>query len=276
MSNQIQTEVESKGDIFIITPNVRRAAEALKMMLPYGHLLTIDNAIALHIYGRIHDLDALNGECYFLVREKTDQQTGAKTREEMGCYPGIKGKRKKAREQSPFKVEYSVIDPTMIGLRKEDIAVCVKGELRDNVSMGQYIVDTLNLSKAGLSKEDIERIIGKPPVVTGYGMVRNRELGYLKQEPLKVARKRAENDCITQRFDLPLTDYVADDVAPELVQDENGKAEPIISVQLSAVPEQTLEEMAAQAEAEALTETVVEGQYTKTEAQLMMEMGFGG
>lgn len=281
MSNQIVT-ANAVRNIFVQTEADMRAARALKMMLPYGDKLTDDNAYALLIYGRLHDLDPLNQECYFLVREKTDKQTGQKVREEMGCYPGIKGKRKKAREQSMFKVEYTTIDAKSIGLDPNVIAVCVKAELRDHQNEGDYLVKMMELVHAGFKREDIEYFIGKPPVVTGYGAVKRDELWRLTQEPIKVARKRAENDAITQRFDLPMTDMIADDVTPELTEGEgeNGNAQPPKLTQIDTPKKteaQILAELGyapepkkngngqqAQPEAEQPEPEVTEGEYTET------------
>jgi len=229
MDNQITTT--NSRNIFAYTDGDMRAAKALKMMLPYGKLLTDDNAIALLIYGKLHGLDALNGECYFLVRERTDDRGNVK-REELGCYAGVKGKRKKAREQigeqqGSFKIEYAPAEPTELGLNKADIAVCIRAELRDTISTGQYILDAVKMKKEGFDQAFIDSVIGKPPVVVGYGAVKNVELRYIKMSPLNLARKRAETDCLTQRFDLPFAEDipVADVDSIEYVDAEYSTAE---------------------------------------------------
>lgn len=256
MSNQITT---TQQNVFAVSDRDRKAARVLKMMLPYGGVLTDDNAMALLVYGRIHDLDPLNQECYFLVRERRNERGEVTKREELGCYPGIKGKRKKAREQAHFKVEYSITDPKVLGLNEADISICIKAELRDDKSTGEYIVNALKLTQAGFSREEVDKIIGKPPVVTGYGMVKKSELNYIKMEPVKLARKRAENDAITQRFDLPLSDALPEDDAPEMVVEIDG---PVDNEQIAA--------------------NVEDGDFTaavsaapkKTEQELMRDLGF--
>lgn len=275
MTNQITTH-QPQRNIFATNEADVRAARALKMMLPYGHLLTDDNALALLIYGRAHDLDPLNGECYFLVRESKDKQTGDVKRTELGCYPGIKGKRKHARsqllaQQGTYKISYFMLDGKSIsalGLKPEEISVAMKGELRDTISEGQYLTSIIRLSQAGYTKEEIEGILGKPPTVVGYGVVKASEVWALKQPPAIVARKRCENDCITQRFDLPLDDTVADDAAPEIttsIEPENGNGTK--QIEMGDEPtdaEFTVTEQAPESKAKPRT----------TEQQLLAGLGF--
>lgn len=259
MSNQIVPQQQ----VALITEGDMKLANRIKAMLAYGEKLTHENALALVAFSRLHGLDPYNGEAYYLVREKRDAKTGEMIREELGCYPGIKGKRKLAKEQlrkidqqATYTVQYSQAKPTDIGLgvKANDIAIVMRAELRDSITTGQYIVNTLQLAKAGYSEEKIEQIIGKAPVWTGYGVVYNRELAYIKQTPLDLAKKRAESSVTSQRFDLPFADdALADDVAPEIttIAESNG-SEP------------------------ADFERIVEGDFEqpRSESQIMHELGF--
>lgn len=225
----------------LITQNDVEDARKIKMLLPYGDKLTDDNALALKAYSRLHGLDPFNGECYFLVKEKKNERGDIVGREELGVYPGIKGKRKKSKEQLTnadpqawYKCDYETVDPSETGLKAgSDIALVVKATLRDSISGGRYIVDTIKLKQAGLTKAEIEDIIGKSPVWIGYGVVKTYELRYIKQTPLGLAKKRAESDATNQRFDLPFAnEALADDVAPDVVglleNGDNPREDPVI------------------------------------------------
>jgi hypothetical protein len=249
MSNQIVAVQQGQGNFLAITENDRRAAKALKMMLSYGKDLSDDNALALALYGKLHGLDALNQECFFLVRVNRD---GART--ELGCYPGIKGKRKKAKEQlvqaaghaSTYKMEYEQLDDAeikAIGLGDPaTIAIAVRATLRDDVSMGRYLIDLVSLSKSGFAKEEIEGIIGKPPKVIGYGVVKKTELAWAKIEPYKLGRKRSESDALNQRFDLPFAE-AAEDIVPDLGDSDEPTVTVVEQPRIARKPAEILGEL---------------------------------
>ena len=217
----------TKQSISLITDGDREMARKIKMLLPYGSKLTDDNAIALSAYSRLHGLDPYNGECYFLVREKFDDNGVLIRREELGVYPGIRGKRKLAKQQlqsidpeGSYRIDYLIVGPDAVGLKPQpgEISVVIQAELRDSQSTDRYISDTIKLRAAGIDVETTKAIMGKPPVWTGYGVVKSNELRYIKQNPITLAKKRAESDATNQRFDLPFSDdALADDVAPEIV-----------------------------------------------------------
>jgi hypothetical protein len=216
--------------VSLVTNDDANMARKIKMLLPYGNKLTDDNALALAAYSRLHGLDPFNGECYFLVKEKKDSNTGEViSREEMGVYPGIKGKRKKANEilqaidpGATYKVDYLVVGPDALGLNPKpgEISVIVQAELRDSISTDQYLRQRIELQKAQVPYEEIKTILGKPPIWIGFGMVKTSELSYIKQSPLTLAKKRAESEATNQRFHLPFTDdALADDIAPEMISE---------------------------------------------------------
>lgn len=223
----------TKQSISLITNGDADAARKIKMLLPYGGKLTDDNALALAAYSRLHGLDPFNGECYFLVREKYDDNGVLIKREELGVYPGIRGKRKLAKQQlqsidpeGSYRIDYLVVGPDAVGLKPPpgEISVVIQAELRDSQSTTRYIADTIKLRDAGIDVETTKAIMGKPPVWTGFGVVKSNELRYIKQNPITLAKKRAESDATNQRFDLPFSDdALADDIAPEIVDTLDGQ-----------------------------------------------------
>ena len=223
----------TRQSISLINDGDAEAARKIKMLLPYGNKLTDDNALALAAYSRLHGLDPFNGECYFLVREKFDDNGRLTKREELGVYPGIRGKRKLAKQQlqsidpeGSYRIDYMVVGPDEVGLKPQpgEISVVVQAELRDSQSTARYIADTIKLSQAGIDAEIIKAIMGKPPVWTGYGVVKQSEVRYIKQTPIVLAKKRAESDATNQRFDLPFSDdALADDIAPDIVNEQDAR-----------------------------------------------------
>ena len=98
-----------------------------------------------------------------------------------------------------------------------EIAIVVEAQLRDSISTEQYLKEFYQLQKNETPGELIRAILGKPPVWTGYGVVKQKELRYIKQSPVVLAKKRAESDATNQRFDLPFSDdALADDIAPDI------------------------------------------------------------
>lgn len=271
MTNQI-VPAKQNGNILAVTEADKKIAATLKMMLPYGSKLTDDNALALALYSRVHGLDPLNGECYFLVRDKKDRDGNITGREELGCYPGIKARRKKAKEQlaeagraATYKVEYDIVPPDKwanLGIDAQNTAICVKATLRDDISMGQYLLQLTKLSQAGYTKDEISQILGKPPIVTGYGTVKTSEIKWAKVEPIKTARKRAEADAITQRFDLGLGDASAEDIAPDMLLDSGQDADETVEAHFTVT---TVEEELNHA---------VEQNERHTNAEILTQLGF--
>lgn len=215
--------------VSLVTEADASAARKIKMLLPYGNKLTDDNALALAAYSRLHGLDPFNGECYFLVRDKKDRDGNIIGREELGVYPGIKGKRKKANEllqfvdpSATYQVDYFTVAPDVASLHPQtgEIEIVIQAELRDSISTERYLRQRIDAQKAGISWEEVKSILGKPPVWVGFGVVKTSELRYIKQTPVVLAKKRAESDATNQRFHLPFSDdALADDIAPEIIND---------------------------------------------------------
>lgn len=233
---------KSTQSVNLITQADAEAARKIKMLLPYGAKLTDENALALAAYSRLHGLDPFNGECYFLVREKFDDRGVLIKREELGVYPGIRGKRKVAKQQlsafdpqATYKIDYLIVGPDAVGLKSAagEIALVVEAQLRDTVSTSAYLSEFYKLQGLKADPDLIRAVLGKPPVWTGFGVVKTSELRYIKLSPMVLAKKRAESDATNQRFDLPFSDdALADDLAPDLVGElENGitnDGEPVI------------------------------------------------
>ena len=270
----------TRQSISLITDADSDAARKIKMLLPYGNKLTDDNALALAAYSRLHGLDPFNGECYFLVRDKKDQQGNVIGREELGVYPGIRGKRKLAKLQlqsidpeGSYRIDYLIVGPDAVGLKPQpgEISVVVQAELRDSQSTARYIADTIQLSKAGIDTDTIKAIMGKPPVWTGYGVVKQSEVRYIKQTPIVLAKKRAESDATNQRFDLPFSDdALADDIAPDIVNEQDAGIVTVTPTELTGkttnqliaelgfdVPDEEIDAVSANVETPVKTETVI-------------------
>jgi len=224
---------KSQSVVNLITNADIEAARKIKMLLPYGAKLTDDNALALAAYSRLHGLDPYNGECYYLVREKKNDRGEVVGREELGVYPGIRGKRKVAKQQlsrfdpqATYKIDYLVVGPDAVGLKPAagEIALVIEAQLRDTVSTSAYLAEFYKLQGMKADGDLIRAVLGKPPVWTGFGVVKSTELRYIKMSPMALAKKRAESDATNQRFDLPFADdALADDLAPDLIAElENG------------------------------------------------------
>jgi hypothetical protein len=221
------------GNLLVTSELDKKLAALYKKQLPYGYKLSDDAALALATFTRSHDLDARVGEAYYLVRDKKDQNGNVIGTEEMGVFPGIKGKRKLANQQlkeidpqAHYTRSFSKSDPAACGLqgKRDKISLVMRCELRDSISMGRYIVDITKLvTQAGYTKEEAEALLGNPPIWIGYGVVYNYELRYISMTPLALAKKRAESDATSQRFDLPFADdRIIDDLEPEIAAQLEG------------------------------------------------------
>lgn len=183
---------------------VRELAYRIKIMLPYGNILTNEEALALAQASFLTRLNPLDGEIYFLKNEKT--------MESKGVYIGIKGRRRKARNQlyrqsgkgANYWIEYKTLDAqakTESGY--DPNATVIIATLRDTATIRQYVEIVSTLVAAKMSADDIKAIAGERPVVIGVGIVRNGE--NLKRPIREVAQKRAERSALAQRFDIALS-----------------------------------------------------------------------
>jgi hypothetical protein len=235
----VTTKEAGLGSQLVTSELDQKLAALYKKQLPYGEHLSDDAALALATFTRAHDLDARNGEAYFMIKPIKDPDNNWEIvgYEEMGVYAGIKGVRKLAnrqlREVDPqahYTTEFTKSTPEACGLKHKakDIVLVMRCELRDSVSMGRYIVNVTKLvSQAGYTKQEAEALLGKPPIWVGYGVVTHKELRWISMTPLALANKRAESDASRQRFSLPFaTEGLAEDLQAEIAASVmNQKAE---------------------------------------------------
>lgn len=190
--------------------DLREMADRIKLMLPYGAILDSNEALALAQASSLTGLNPFEGEIYFLKSEKTG--------ESKGVYPGIKGRRRKAREQlertagrgANFWIEYDYPDSAWKSANgyADNWLVC-RAILRDTATVNEYVKIVGALVSAKFSNEDIRRIAGERPYVEGIGFVKPGE--YLVRPQREVAKKRAERAALAQRFDIGLAIKTNDD-----------------------------------------------------------------
>ena len=226
--------------------DLREMAARIKTMLPNGSILEDHEALALAQASHLTGLNPFEGEIYFLKNPKTG--------ESKGVYTGIKGRRRKAREQlynqvgkgANFWIEYEFATAEWKTSNNYDpqATVCI-ATLRDTGMINEYVRIVTALVSARMSTADIKAIAGDRPFVTGIGFVKPGE--YLIRPLREVAKKRAERAALAQRFDIGLkiksddyTDDTSDDSVSEL--DTAGPDwEKITEAQFAPVTANTLE-----------------------------------
>lgn len=239
MATAIQT-TNSFGNFDEIVEIQGRIQSTYTSLFPNSALLTNEEAFALAQVGYMQGLDVFNKEIYYLKQEKNGVVKA------IGVMPGIRGLRKHAHRQIRYEGGraanfwfdfYQVIDreeKSKVGAGDTDLVI--RGELRDSVTMGNYLKmrhdifsnhsswsDLLRLAredgdavaKVQLAIENTAKtILGNPPVITSYGIVKNYELKkdgqnlvrplqmVNTQNPYYMAEIRAERRGLYKRFDL--------------------------------------------------------------------------
>lgn len=188
---------------------VRELAARLKILLPAGgQNLTVAQITALAQASVAHGLDPMNGEIWILA---------GRDGESHGMMIGIKGLRKKAREQvkGNFWCDFhEITDPdTKTRYGYTGASLVFECRLFDTETLMTYVGANERLGKSGLPWETIERMVGSRPYTLGIGGFTPGEK--TKMKPIQVAMKRAEADAIKRRFDVPLGMQVADDDEPQ-------------------------------------------------------------
>lgn len=273
-------KVSQFGDFNEIVEIQGRIQSTYTSLFPGSAQLTDQEAFALAQVGYMQGLDVFNKEIYYLKQTKTDYQTGAVTEKAIGVMPGIRGLRKHAHRQiryeggraANFWLEYQqVIDKeekARIGAGETDLVV--KAALRDSVTMGNYLSmrqsifsnhsswkDLLKLaSSEGDAVANVQtaientakEILGNPPIVAAYGIVKNSELKKSNnqlvrplqmsngQNPYYMAEIRAERRALYKRFDL-------EKKFGAIVDDAELAAE-VIDAEVEATEDQTPEAVA--------------------------------
>lgn len=171
--------------------NVRELAERLKMMTPGGSKLDNNELLALAQGAVAHGLDPLNGEIWMIPGR--------------GLMVGVKGLRKKAREQvqGNFWIEFNqLINPEeRKALGIPDGAMAFETRLFDSENIRTYAETAERLLKAGIPWDAVSKMIGNKPYTTGIGILKPGE--NTKMDRVQCAMKRAEADALKRRFDVP-------------------------------------------------------------------------
>jgi len=147
-----------------------------------------------------------------------------------GTMVGIKGLRKKAREQADkeggtFWTELRRVEPKMYNL--PDTAVVYETHLRDTTTMQAYGKSLYTLTQSGIPYAEAIKMIGNAPVYTGVGVATPDERSKMGLHAR--ARKRSEADAIKQRYDISFPgiqftegadDIPADAIVPDALDGE--------------------------------------------------------
>lgn len=184
--------------------DVRELTERLQLMLPGGKNLNPNDVRALAQGAVAHGLDPLNGEIWMIPGR--------------GLMIGVKGLRKKAREQvqGNFWVEFREIGNPEERKRYGiiDGALAFEARLFDSENIRTYTEAVGMMTKAGVPWEAVKEMIGSKPYTSGIGVLKPTE--QTKMERVQCAMKRAEADAIKRRFDVPfgLQQGIEDDDVP--------------------------------------------------------------
>jgi len=177
---------------------IRELKERLSLMLPGGNKLGGNEILALAQASIAHGLDPMNGEIWFLKDRDGNPR---------GLMIGIKGLRKKAREQmgnrGNFWIDFrEVTDPDerkRIGI--PDGALCYEARLFDSDNIRTYSEALSLLTKAGMPWEAAADMMGQRPYTSGYGTLKANE--QTRMDRIQCVMKRAEADALKRRFDVP-------------------------------------------------------------------------
>jgi len=163
----------------------------IETMLPGGSKLGINERYALAQIAVAHGLDPFNGEVWYIPGR--------------GPMIGIKGLRKKAREQvqGNFWIDFrEITDPDE---RKrysiDNGALAFEARLFDSENVRTYCDMIAVMTKSGIPWSDVKVMIGEKPYTSGVGVLRPTE--QTKMERVQCAMKRAEADALKRRFDVP-------------------------------------------------------------------------
>jgi len=171
--------------------SVRELQERLQLMLPGGAKLDKSAVTALAQGALLHGLDPLNGEIWFIPGR--------------GLMIGVKGLRKKAREQvrGNFWIDFREITTPeeKKRLRIAETALAYEARLFDSENIRAYVEAVGQMTKAGIPWEAVREILGDKPYTSGVGVLAAGE--QTKMQPVQCAMKRAEADALKRRFDVP-------------------------------------------------------------------------
>ena len=194
---------------------IREMTERIKVMLPGGSKLSINEMRALAQASVAHGLDPFNGEIWFLKDKDGNPR---------GLMIGVKGLRKKAHEQvrGNFWIEFREIadQDERTRLSIADGALAFEARLFDSENVRTYAETVERLMKAGIPWEAVCQMVGARPYTSGIGVLRANE--QTRMERAQCAMKRAEADALKRRFDVPFG-LVADVDAEAEVESFSGE-----------------------------------------------------
>jgi hypothetical protein len=160
-------------------------------MLPGGNKLQDNERYALAQIAVVHGLDPFNGEVWYIPGR--------------GPMIGIKGLRKKAREQvqGNFWIDFREITDEIERSRYsiDKGAIAFEARLFDTENVMTYCGMIERMTKAGVPWDAIKGMLGEKPYTSGIGVLRATE--QTKMERVQCAMKRAEADALKRRFDVP-------------------------------------------------------------------------
>lgn len=177
--------------------------DRIKTMLPGGAKLQINERYALAQIAVAHGLDPFNGEVWYIPGR--------------GPMIGIKGLRKKAREQvqGNFWIDFREIVDADERKRYsiESGALAFEARLFDTENIMTYCSMVERMTKAGIPWEAVKSMLGDKPYTSGIGVLRPAD--QTKMERVQCAMKRAEADALKRRFDVPFGLNVEAENEPE-------------------------------------------------------------
>lgn len=205
MTNQALTNKTNTGlAVWGERGDVRELDTRLQQMLPGADKLNQSQRLALAQGSLAHGLDPFNGEIWMIPGR--------------GLMIGVKGLRKKAREQvkGNFWCEFVELTDADYRVRQRipEKALAYECRLFDSENLRTYAETCERLLKAGIPWDAVSQMVGSKPYTVGIGVLAAGE--QTKMQPAQCAMKRAEADAIKRRFDVPFGLSVEpDNDAPE-------------------------------------------------------------
>ncbi|MBK9496791.1 MAG: hypothetical protein IPO08_20260 [Xanthomonadales bacterium] len=182
------------GQALAILPDKQQMLDVKKriaVMLPGGSKLNDNEQYALAQLSLMHSLDPFNGEIWYIPNR--------------GPMIGIKGLRKKAREQVKGNFWINFREITDADERKRygiaDRALAFEARLFDSENVRTYCAMIETMTKSGIPWSDVKGMIGEQPYTSGIGVLKPED--QTKMERVQCAMKRAEADALKRRFDVP-------------------------------------------------------------------------
>lgn len=188
-----------KTDIEALNEHVKMLAGHIKKCIPNGETLESSEAIALARISMATDLSPFTGEVWYIPKK--------------GPHIGIRGLRRKAKEQSLYSKSFRAMTPEEI--KEHDVRTAAG----DVGCMCELFRHDLTKEAAEINQMAGSPVIAIKPIV-GIGIWRKayKEIAQYKDDPVPhgkspawVARKRAEADALSQAYDIGINLSYADE-----------------------------------------------------------------